>query len=239
MQIETFLQGLAFTIFLTLLIVVFANDLASYFPDDVRLVWYLYGLTCCMTLCLMGWAVSQGFITKDGDFSGDWGQILYKLLVASVDVQSSTHLGVFAFFIVVVPQLISYFLSGLSGCAGTPKLVSLTLTFVTWGFIKTFIVAAGVFTGFAGFAYFSSWPKWPVSYAGAWLVVSNMLMWMGFLTLYIYRGAPSFAAAAKAHCPRVIKNLLVSINCWLTRKLPDSKIRCEHRFKRVHTKKFE
>lgn len=223
MQIETFLQGLALTILLTFLIVGIANDLAAYFPDDVRLVWYLYGLTCCITLCVMCWATSQGFITTDGKFSGDWGNILHTLLLASVDVQSSTYLGLVAFFIVVVPQLISYFLSGLSGCAGTPKLVSFALTFVTWGFIKTFIVAAGVLTAFAGFAYFSSWPEWPVSHTGGWLVVSSMLVCMGFVSLYIYRGAPSLAVAVKAHCPRVIQKFLISTNRLLTRKLPDSK----------------
>jgi hypothetical protein len=61
-------------------------------------------------------------------------------------------LAVGAFAIFTVPQVLAYFLSGLSGSASQPKFVSQVADLGVWFVIKSYSAAAGAFLG-AGITY--------------------------------------------------------------------------------------
>ena len=206
----------------SLVIIAFsARELSNKHQSDVRVIWYLFSLAVVLTYLVAAWAKSINAIDDGGRFHGTTGQVISFLLKAALDIESSMLLGLSILVLVFGPQIISYLLSGLTGCAASPILLGGTLSFVTWGLVKTFAVASGVILTVSLYAQFGALGDWSISKTLGSVLLSTMLIAIAFITLYVYRELPLIPSALTQLCPQPVVQRARSIKKWLTRKSRD------------------
>lgn len=195
-----------------------ASDIGNSHANDVHLVWFLFSFTIVFSVLLAYWARSSGAIDNHGAFHGPAGELLSFLLSASLNIKASVVIALAITAIVVLPQSLSYLLSGFSGCASGPILLHGTAVFVIWGLIKSLVVAAGVALSVSLYGRIDGWDSWTTSRTVGTMLLGLLLMVLAFSTLYFYRGAPAFWSFVTKHCPPTLQNWARCANSWLTRK---------------------
>lgn len=203
----------------TILIIAFTNDqLARKHPSDIRVVWYLFALAGTISLVLARWAHSYGAIDSVGNFQGTSGSMLSFLLKASLDLQSSIVFCLAIVAVVLVPQVVSYFLSGISGCAAAPIFIGGTVSFFAWGLIKSLAVASGVALVIPLYAYLNRWSNATGNQALGMALLSTMLLSLAFTVLLIYREMLHVPEVVRRVLPARFQNALHVTKVWLTRR---------------------
>ncbi|WP_027997104.1 hypothetical protein [Simplicispira psychrophila] len=194
--------------------------LANKYGTDVRVVWYLFSLAVVTTCITAAWASSIGAIDDKGVFQGELGAAVNVLLKFMLDLDADLKIFSSILAIVLLPQIASYVLSGIFGCASAPIFVGGTIRFFIWGLVKSFVVAAGIVLSVALYGYFSNWSGWSVKGAASMSSMSGLLLMLSFSMLYLYR---DFHAAVEKQSPNKfpkIQKMVDSLQSWLTRKLP-------------------
>lgn len=154
---------------------------------DIRVVWYLFSLSLVVTSGIALWAVSSGLIDAHGKFIGYSGAILEKLFHIMLDLNTDIYILISVVSVVVIPQLLNYFLSGLSGCAANPLFIKKSLEFLIWGYIKSLMVASGIVFAVALFGACKSLDGFAWKGVLSMFYLSAMLVMLSFLMLFWYR----------------------------------------------------
>jgi hypothetical protein len=188
--------------------------------DDIRVVWYLFSLSLVVTFGIALWAVDIDAINKSGSFNGTSGEMLKKLLDFMLDLNTDFKILLAIVTFIVLPQLLSYVLSGISGCASPPFLIERSWMFFIWGLVKSFAVCAGIIFSIAIFVIWKDWhDSWsdtlPLFY------LSTMLVMLSFSTLFTHREAKTQAIDLKKNCPS-LGNLFKGMHRWFTRHASSS-----------------
>ena len=181
---------------------------------DVRVVWYLFSLTLVITCEIASWAVSNGVLNEHG-FEGELGAFLEKLLITMLNLEASLIFVLSIAGLIVLPQLIGYLLSGLSGCAGTPFLIEGSLSFLAWGLVKSFSVCGGIVISLAVFGTWHGWHTWQQG-GFVMMYTSSMLIMFSFAVLLMYREAETVASDIQKHFPKLYARC-VAIPLWCSR----------------------
>ncbi|MDH2918319.1 MAG: hypothetical protein PXX73_03895 [Sideroxydans sp.] len=155
--------------------------------SDIRVAWYLFSLSFVITFVVAFWARQNGAINPQGTFVGNVGRLLEELLHVMLDLNTDASILLSIVAIIVIPQLLNYILSGLSGCASNPILIKESFKFLIWGFVKSVMVCAGIIFAVAVFGAWHAWTGWRWSGVVALLYTSATLSMLGFAMLSWYR----------------------------------------------------
>lgn len=217
-DIQTFLASIALVPMVLLVIGYSGFKLANEHGTDIRVVWYLFSLALVATGIAAAWACGVGAINNQGVFNGELGAIVNALLKFMLDLDTDLKIFSAILAIVVVPQIASYLLSGLFGCASAPIFVGEAIRFFVWSIVKSFVVAAGIILSVAIYGYFNNWNGWNVKGAASMSSMSGLLLMLSFAMLYLYRDI--HASVAKPTTNRFLKlqRIVICIRAWLTRK---------------------
>lgn len=188
--------------------------------DDIRVVWYLFSLSLVVTLGIVWWAVDIDAINKYGSFNGTSGEMLKKLLDFMLDLNTDLKILLAIVTFIVLPQLLNYVLSGLSGCASLPFLIEGSWMFFIWGMVKSFAVCAGIIFSIA---IFDIWKGWHDSWSDALplFYMSTMLVMLSFSTLFAHREAENIAADLQKNYSNLVKPF-IAMHRWFTRHASSS-----------------
>lgn len=181
---------------------------------DVRVVWYLFSLTLVITCGIASWAVSNGALNEHG-FEGELGAFLEKFLSAMLNLEASLTFLLAIAGLIVLPQIIGYFLSGLSGCASAPFLIEGSLSLLVWGLVKSFSVCGGIVISLAVFGMWHDWYTWQ-QLGLVMTYTSLMLIMFSFIVLLMYREAETVTSDIHKHFPKLYARCL-AIHLWCTR----------------------
>lgn len=203
------------------LILFFADQLSRRNQSDIRVVWYFFGLSAVISLLLTAWAINAEAVDAQGQFHGKAGQVLSFLLKSALDIKASLLLCAGIVALIVAPQLLSYFLSGLSGCATAPLFVQGSLGFFAWGLVKSLSVAAGVILVVPTYAWIERWKDWSFSNALGMILLAEMLVALAFCALFVYRGMVHAPRVLVQACPQSVLGLLESTRRWMSRRITD------------------
>lgn len=113
-------------------------------PSHVRVIWYLFSLSLVVTTGVGFHARHAGAINDQGMFVGDYGQWLAQFLKIMLDLDADLMYVSAILGVVVIPQFISYVISGFFGCASVPLYAGSSMTFFVWSAIKSFAVGSGI-----------------------------------------------------------------------------------------------
>lgn len=192
--------------------------LAESHGTDVRVVWYLFSLASVTTVIAAAWACGVGAIDNQGVFKGELGAVVNALLKFMLDLDTDVKIFSAILAVVLLPQIFSYLLSGLFGCASAPIFVGQAISFFVWSVVKSFVVAAGIFLSVALYGYFNSWNGWSAKGAASMSSMSGFLLMLSFTMLYLYRDIhASVGKSTPNRFPR-LQRMNARLKGWLTRK---------------------
>nr|WP_181726110.1 hypothetical protein [Polaromonas sp.]QJS06442.1 hypothetical protein [Polaromonas sp.] len=193
------------------------SKLADQRPGDVRVVWYLFSLAFVCTCIAALWASSIGALDGAGVFQGRWGDLVNKLLLFMLDLETDIKVFLVILAVFVLPQITSYLLSGLFGCAAAPIFVGRAVNFFVWSVVKSIAVASGIVFTVALYGWVSGWTSWSLKGAASMLWSSFMLLAVAFGFLYAYRDIDGLATMpSEKDLP--VKNRLSRLRAWFTRR---------------------
>ena len=127
--------------------------------DKITTVCYLFSLAAWLTLLAGTGLVWSGQVTDQG--APVSGLATYAFLLAGESIQferEAMAVGV-VLSIIIVPQILNYFVAGLFGAAGGTRFGAWCLRFAFWTILKGFAVAGGVSVAWGLLALCRGWPS--------------------------------------------------------------------------------
>jgi hypothetical protein len=116
--------GVAGFLFFCVLLGVAIVELRNRHPAEVYTLWYVFSLTLCISF--VGFLAFPNLaplnkLVPDADLGvvGQWASFVLR---TATDIGGEAKLITFVFVVLVLPQIISFLLGGLSGCGWRPQL---------------------------------------------------------------------------------------------------------------------
>ena len=198
-------------------VVYYVNSVLSHkYGSDIRLVWYFFSLSLVTTFIIACWATDKGAISYDGKFNGSQGASLKKLLEVMLDINFDLKIIYTIILLIVLPQLFSYILSGLFGCASAPRFIKGSFNILVLGVVKTFSVTSGIVISLFLFGWWKGWVALSLTKALVILFTPMTMIALSFVVLLEYRAAEVLADDFKRRYPHLQKRL-VAIHMLATR----------------------
>lgn len=203
------------------LVVLFLAKLRESCPGDVRTVWYFFSLAAVVTGLGIAWGMQVQAISPVGVFTGSKaGQFLSELLHMAMDLEADMALVGAVACVLVLPQLFSYVLCGLFGCASRPWLMGPGAAFVVWSLVKFFVVFAGIAVVW-GICSVALWQA-PFKVLFLYLAFAVLSMTTATLLLWFYRSLEHVISWAISRFPDPVLRALKRIDALATRHLPQA-----------------
>lgn len=219
MELQTIIFALLFLIGIVFLTGYLGLKLVEAEPSDVRLIWYVFSLSLVITLLLAEWAAHAGAIDTQGAFHGEHGALLQKLL--SIMLDFDLDMAIFGSLVVLIllPQVLSYVLSGLFGGASAPIFVGKTIDVFAFLIAKMFITGAGILVAVAIYGLWASWQGWGMKDVGPLLAMAMLLIFLTFAVVFLLRDGQGKITPSKALRIQCIEEMFVSVRRWMTRNI--------------------
>lgn len=194
--------------------------LAKTYPSDIRVVFYFWSLSMVATILAAVWGTDVGAISPDGNFKGSYGDAINAVLKFMLNLKGDLQIFSAIVAVTVLPQAMSYLLSGLFGCATAPILVADSIQFFVWSTVKSFVVAAGIVMAIAWYGVFMKWKGWDWHGFGSLSSMSVLLVLLAFGILYLYRDVHTeLGKTAPQKRPAVIVSGAIKLHGWFTRNI--------------------
>ncbi|WP_139317894.1 hypothetical protein [Pseudomonas sp. PA1(2017)] len=116
---------------------------------DIRVVWYLSSLTIMISFGVAWLAISAN-VLRGGEFVGEYGDLLNSFIRFMLDIEKDFLIVTGVACLIILPQCACYVLSGLSGNAKSPMLMSASFSFLVWGVIKSLVIYASILISLGG-----------------------------------------------------------------------------------------
>jgi len=189
----------------------------------VHVVWYLFSLAVCVSAIALYWARMVGAVSPKGQAAGDVGKAFFKLLEFALDLRMD-FFGLLALVgLIVLPQLLSYLLSGAFGCASRPRLVSYCVHLFSWGMAKSCATAAGVLFVLSLTGLLYRWDGFDTKFSAKYIVLSEMLLAFAFVALMGKASLDEIPVLANSPKLEKLRLLLTKLDRFMTRNRPDAK----------------
>lgn len=194
--------------------------LAKDHPSDVQVVFYFWSLSLVVTTLAAAWGTSVGAISPDGDFKGTYGEAINAVLKFMLNLKGDLQIFSAIVAVTVLPQAMSYLLSGLFGCATAPVFVAGSIQFFIWSTVKSFVVTAGIVMAVAWYGILMNWKGWDWHGFGSLSSLSVLLVLMAFGILYLYRDVHSeLGKTSPEKRPAAIILHATKLHHWFTRNV--------------------
>jgi len=189
----------------------------------VHVVWYLFSLSTCAAAIAFYWVHSAGAIDAKGQPAGDMGRTFLRFLTFTLDLNTDL-VGLTALVgLIVLPQFISYVLSGVFGCASRPRLVTYSVHFFSWGLAKSLAIASGVLLVLSLTGYLNGWDGFSAKSSATYVIFSEMLLAFAFVALMGKTTLDEIPLFAKSRRLRRVRHAFVAVDKFMTRNRPDAK----------------
>lgn len=113
-------------------------------PSGLRMIWYFFSLSLVATTEIGLHARYMNAINEHGQFLGEYGHLLELGLHLMSDLNTDILMFLGLLVVVILPQLLSYVMSGLFGVASMPLFAARSTTIFVWAIVKSFTVCSGI-----------------------------------------------------------------------------------------------
>jgi hypothetical protein len=111
----------------------------------------VFSLTLCSVSVLFFYIYDNSLAIQGTPLGGMPGTIAVMFMKASMDVREEIYILLTVGSLLILPQILSYLISGMFGCGSPPSTVS---RIVTWSLIKFFCVLSGILAAQSIFAFY-------------------------------------------------------------------------------------
>lgn len=186
---------------MTYSIYVSARQLVSKHQGDLNIVWYFFSLSLTATTVLTMFAIEIGAVDKAGRSQGRTGEILAGLLKIFIDLNADVAFAIALISLVLVPQILTYLLSGLFGCAKNLFFVEGSVSLFVWFVVKSLVVTSGIGIAVATFGMVNGWPHAELMAVLTIIDICLFLMAFAFSFLSFYRDTAGWIQGMKERMP--------------------------------------
>jgi hypothetical protein len=189
------------------LIWLITSAIGDKYGAEVYLVWYIFSFSMCLAVIAFYWIDKVGAFNEKGQAVSDLGKSFLSILNFSLDLEAD-FLGLLALVgLVVVPQIASYLLSGIFGCATRPRMVVLSVRFFSWGIAKACATASGVLLVLSLAGMVKHWDGFTAERVAQYIILVEMLLAFAFVMLLgkttlddipVLASSPTFAKIRRA-----------------------------------------
>ncbi|UZA66855.1 hypothetical protein [Pseudomonas viridiflava] len=187
-------------------------------PTGLRVIWYFFSLSVVLTAEIALHARYVNAINEHGQFLGDYGHLLEFGLHFMSDLNTDILVFLGILVAVILPQLLSYVMSGLFGVASMPVFAGRSAAIFAWAVIKSFTVCSGIWFAISimGSMRVFSVPNYP-----GMLLLSALLLLIAFGMLWSYEEGKialcEIFYGAYRRWPHLIHPLLIT-HRWFIRR---------------------
>jgi hypothetical protein len=167
-------------------------------PHHVHTLWYVFSLTLCAVSVLFFYIYENARSIRSTPLSGLPGRVAVMLMNASMDVREELYILATFSALLILPQILSYLISGIFGCGSPPVLVSTISRIVTWSLIKFFCVLSGILAAQSIFALYGN-PYLSPKDAPIKLVEALLMIALSFLIMALYYKTEVLYASIAKH----------------------------------------
>lgn len=198
----------AFIAFVTSANVWFARQLGRKHRFYIQVVSYCFSLSFTVVIFVSTWANHIGVIDAQGMPHGKLGEVITHALDFTLDLNGEIVLVLALLALLIVPQLLSYLISGVFGCAPDLLFFRQGSVFALWTLVKSFSAASGVLMALGVVGYFYKWPKYDLLAMSLFILTSKLLalsslvallVYADFMTAFTSGRNPFLSIARKAH----------------------------------------
>jgi hypothetical protein len=205
---------------LCLLILAFSIwHLRTLHGQAIRLIWLFYGIGFHASLLLLVLGTKTGAIDGNGSFSGPFGRFLDLAMKAILDINIDVLAAIGIISMLIVPQVIAYVFSGISGNASSVLFVGPAIDFLVWFVAKSFITMAGLVSVALGAAI---WYRWfgtrNTQFVLASLSIIALTTASAFIVIVTRLLGGELLELIRANCPRTIRRGLHRIHSYASRE---------------------
>ncbi len=209
------------SIFLFMGAAIFLMYLISYKrPFDIYLTSFGFSLAVIMTMIVSIWAYAIGAIDEHGVYQGQTGQFLSRLLNFSLGLSEEIWLIILSLVLLIIPQIMSYVISGFFGSASNPLFVREGIEIGFWFMVKSFPTVAGILMGLTLVGGFLKWPHFDDIGISRLVLLSSVLIFSCYLAIFIYIDFHMLISIF----PLRLRNLGQRLHGWFTRRSRSPKI---------------
>lgn len=195
-------------------------------PSSLRMIWYLFSLSFVVTAEVGLHARHINAINEQGQFVGDYEHILQLGLELMSDLKTDVLVFVGVLIAVILPQMLSYVLSGFFGCASIPLFEGRSTTLFVWALIKSFTACSGIWFAIAilgGTGMFSVPNNLGMG------SFSALLLLLAFSILWIYEEGKSILGdilgGANKRWPCLVRPFLITHHWFIRRQKSETLVR--------------
>ncbi|KAA1053911.1 hypothetical protein [Azospirillum argentinense] len=179
---------------------------------EVDMMFFFFCLSFAMSIVAVFAAVEFGAIDAAGEFSNELGYWFEKGLDFFLSVKHTFYISLAIISLTVAPQILSYVISGLFGCASSAIFVSEIMEVCFWLAIKPLITVAGILAGLTIGAYMLSIPKFTVNEIFTVAAVSSVLLYSSFSVVCVYKIIKNFMQGEESRIPQRWKDWIIAIH---------------------------
>jgi hypothetical protein len=201
------------------------------YAASVQVIWYLFTLAFHLSLLFLWWASAILAIDPSGKPNGATGAFAMELMTAMLDLKTDLQVMGALASLVVVPQIASYMLSALFGCASRPRLVAVTAEWLSWGVTKSFAMTSAILAAITVWGSTTGWHGLDQNAVLRFLLISSMLILLSFALLLIKYQIAEIPSLAERHSSSAIAAKVLRLHRWATRHrkdLNDSSLMDQH-----------
>jgi hypothetical protein len=191
------------------------------YATSVQVIWYLFALTFHVSLLFLWWATAILAIDSKGNPNGAMGAFVMSLMKAMLDLKTDVQVMGALASLVVLPQVVSYILSALFGCASRPKMVAVTADWLSWGVTKSFAVTSAILAAITTWGATTGWHGFNPNVVLGYLHLSSMLILLSFALLLIKYEFAEIPSLAKQHPSNAVADKVLRFHRWATRHRKD------------------
>ena len=185
---------------------------------DIRLIYYFFSLALVLTSIIIYWGRKVGSISSEGNFLGTKGQFIEKIFHIMLDIPTDIEILFFILTIILLPQFISYFLSGLTGYASSPLLVNTSFNFVFWSIIKSLSTTSGILISVLIWGSFYHFDGWSFAFILNLTTLSISFLVLAIFFIFIYRNSKYLMKITLNKLPKKLKIIADNLQRWFTRQ---------------------
>lgn len=184
----------------------------------IRLIWLFYGIGFHASFLLLVLGIKTGAIDGNGSFSGPLGHFLDLAMKAILDINSDVFAAIGIVSMLIVPQVIAYVLSAISGNAVSVLFVGTAIDFLIWFVAKSFITIAGLASVALAAAIWYHWfGTGNFKFVLASLTIIALTTSGAFIVVMTRYLGGELLELIRAICPHVIARRLQRIHSYASR----------------------
>ncbi len=152
----------------------------------IQVVSYCFSFSFIVTIFVAIWANRVGAIDAQGLYHGKFGDLISYALEFTLDLNGELVIILALWSLLILPQLLSYVISGIFGCASDLILFRQGSVVAFWILVKSFSAASGVVAAIGPIGYLYSWNEFTPLKVSLSILVSALLIFIAFGSLFLY-----------------------------------------------------